>query len=206
MSRKGIFDAIRSALGGTLSQANVTAIDALLDDLGVARDGNGFARALAFVLSMEGGYVNHPRDPGGRTNLGVTQRTWEAWTGKPASEAVMRGLTPADVKPLYKRNYWDAVRGDDLPPAVALLVFDMAVNAGPTTAARLLQDVVGAARDGVIGPLTIEAANRQSIMGMITRYSDRRMKYYKSLPTFKTFGAGWTNRVDQAHGAALELL
>ena len=71
-------------------------------------------KALAAVLKHEGGYVNHPADPGGRTNLGVTQRVWEAWTNQPADEAAMRALTPELVAPLYRERYWNAVRGDEL--------------------------------------------------------------------------------------------
>jgi lysozyme family protein len=72
-----------------------------------------FDSALEAVLHHEGGFVNHPRDPGGMTNLGVTKRVWEEWVGHEVDEATMRGLTPDLVAPLYKARYWDKVRGDD---------------------------------------------------------------------------------------------
>ena len=77
-----------------------------------------FDRALRVILKHEGGYVNHPADPGGRTNLGVTLRVWVVWSDRKVGEAEMRALTPTMVAPLYRKNYWDKVRGDDLPPGV----------------------------------------------------------------------------------------
>jgi hypothetical protein len=82
------------------------------------------------VLKHEGGYVNDPRDPGGRTNLGVTQRAWEAYWNRKSSEEEMRKLTPGIVKPFYKAMYWDKIRGDDLPSGVDYAAFDLAVNSG----------------------------------------------------------------------------
>ena len=76
---------------------------------------SNFEACLAEVLKHEGGYVNHLKDPGGMTNLGVTKKVWEEWTGAPADEQVMRSLTPEKVTPLYKKRYWDAVNCDDLP-------------------------------------------------------------------------------------------
>jgi lysozyme family protein len=93
-----------------------------------------FADVLAFVLAREGGFVNDPRDPGGMTNLGVTARQWQAWTGHGVNEAVMRSLTPAAVGNFYRSGYWHAIAGEQLPIALALAVFDFAVNAGPSRA------------------------------------------------------------------------
>jgi lysozyme family protein len=169
-----------------------------------------FEAALTEVLVHEGGFSNHARDPGGMTNLGVTKRTWEAWTGKPATESEMRSLTRAKVAPLYRKNYWDAVRADDLPPALALVVFDFAVNAGPARAARYLQQLVGVAMDGKIGPQTIaatvSAAGKRGDAALVKDYSHARRNYYRSLSTFDTFGRGWLRRVDEVEQAALELV
>ena len=152
--------------------------------------------AIKHILKWEGGYVNHPSDPGGRTNLGVTQRVWEEWTGKPATEADMRGLTIEMVSPLYKKRYWDAVRGDDLPSGVDLCVFDCAVNAGTGRASRFLQQAVGVAADGAIGPKTLEAVKKMSADEIIEKFCDLREAHYKSLSTFATFGKGWMRRLD----------
>lgn len=167
-----------------------------------------FDVCLKEVLKHEGGYVNHPRDPGGETNLGVTRKTWEAWTGKPGTD--MRGLTVAKVAPLYKARYWDEVRGDDLPPAMAMCVFDFAVNAGPARSARYLQKLVNAATDGQIGPATLRAlqafVTANGLAEAVRRFQQMRRDYYKQLRTFDTFGRGWLRRVDAVETAALRLI
>jgi len=109
------------------------------------------------MLEHEGGFVHHPRDPGGMTNLGVTKSVYELWKGRPVSESEMRALTIDDVRPIYHAKYWTKVRGDDLPLGVDYAVFDFAVNSGVRRAARTLQQLVGVHDDGVIGPFTIGA-------------------------------------------------
>lgn len=156
---------------------------------------HNWEEALKHILKYEGGYVNHKDDPGGRTNLGVTQRVWEEWTGKPATEEDMRGLTPAMVSPLYKKRYWDAVRGDDLPSGVDLCVFDCAVNAGVGRASKFLQQAVGVTADGQIGPKTIAAVTSKPADEVIEAFCNLREAHYKSLSTFATFGKGWMNRL-----------
>ena len=151
--------------------------------------------AIKHILKYEGGYVNHKDDPGGRTNLGITQRVWEEWTGKPATEEDMRGLTPAMVSPLYKKRYWDAVRGDDLPSGVDLCVFDCAVNAGVGRASKFLQQAVGVTADGQIGPMTVAAVTAKPAEEVIEAFCNLREAHYKSLTTFATFGKGWMNRL-----------
>ena len=95
---------------------------------------SNFERCLQHTLKEEGGFVNNPKDPGGMTNLGVTKRTYEQYVGHPVDEETMRGLTPEMVAPLYKKMYWDVVKGDQLPDGVDYCVFDVAVNSGPTKA------------------------------------------------------------------------
>ena len=99
-----------------------------------------FSEALKVILHHEGGYVNHPKDPGGETNLGVTKRVYEEFGGTKD----MKELTQEDVEPIYKKNYWDKCRCDDLPEGLDLCVFDFAVNAGPGRAAKYLQTLVAA--------------------------------------------------------------
>ena len=86
-------------------------------------DGN-YDKCLEMILHHEGGYVNHPKDPGGMTNLGVTRRVYESWLGHAVDEHTMRGLTPEDVGPIYKKNYWDRIKGDDLQEGLNLCVLD----------------------------------------------------------------------------------
>lgn len=167
-----------------------------------------FDLALEELLKHEGGYVNHPRDPGGITNLGVTKRTYEAWKKRPVSEQEMRELTPSKVGPLYYQKYWLPVKAEHLPPGVALHVFDFGVNAGPRRAIRYLQKAVGVPADGLYGPITKKAVNnylaKHGDTKLIKRYADLRMKYYRSLPIFDTFGRGWTRRVNEVTEKALE--
>lgn len=161
--------------------------------------------ALLHILKYEGGYVNHPSDPGGMTNLGVTKRVWEEWTGKPATEADMRALTPEMVGPLYKTRYWDAVRGDDLPSGIDLCVFDAAVNAGVGRASKFLQQAVGVNADGQIGPKTVEATTAKPADEIVAKFCDLREAHYKSLPTFATFGKGWMSRLASVESEAQTL-
>lgn len=156
---------------------------------------SNFDECLKKLLVHEGGYVNHPSDPGGMTNLGVTARVWEEWTHHPATEEVMRKLTPADVAPLYKRKYWDAVHGDELPDGVDHCVFDSAVNMGIGRAVKLLQQVMGLHPDGGLGPITLSAVQAHDPKKLVAAYCDVREEFYKSLPTYGTFGKGWMNRV-----------
>jgi len=168
-----------------------------------------FDRSLAEILKHEGGYVNHPKDPGGMTNLGVTKRVYEEWVGHPVSEAIMRGLTPQHVRALYKAKYWDVVKGDDLPAGVDLCVFDFAVNAGPNRAARYLQLMTGASTDGRIGPNTLrqlqQYVSAHKLPHAVNRYQDLREAYHKKLPTFPTFGKGWMRRIKEVREAALRM-
>ena len=168
-----------------------------------------FDACFTELLKHEGGYVNHPADPGGRTNLGVTQRVYEEWVGYPVSEKIMRGLTPDHVRALYRVKYWDRVKGDELPDGLDLCVFDFGVNAGPSRAKRYLQMLVGTKPDGIIGPNTMQALkDKASAVGakeLVRGYSDLRHKYYRKLRHFKTFGRGWTRRVNEVQEVALHM-
>ena len=167
---------------------------------------DNFEQCLALVLKHEGGYVNNPKDPGGRTNLGVTQKVWEEWVGHPVDEAAMRALTPTDVAPLYKKNYWDKIKGDDLPAGVDYACFDLAVNSGVGRAAKLLQQAVGVSADGAIGPATLDAVASQNPRDVATEVCDLRLKFLQSLPTFATFGKGWTRRVSEVEETAFKMV
>jgi len=151
--------------------------------------------SFKLMLKSEGGFVNHPSDPGGMTNLGVTKATWENWVGRESDEAEMRGLTPEKVEPLYKKKYWDAVRGDELPMGLDYLMFDFAVNAGAGRAIKTLQTAVGVTPDGGFGPMTMAAVQAVDPVDLIERFSQAKEDFYRSLTTFATFGKGWLNRV-----------
>tara|TARA_R100000742_G_C4178766_1_gene14593 strand:+ start:27 stop:539 length:513 start_codon:yes stop_codon:yes gene_type:complete len=153
-----------------------------------------FEDCLQTILHHEGGYVNHPKDPGGETNLGVTKRVYEEWGGSKD----MKDLTEEDVAPIYKKNYWDRVKGDHLSSGLDLAVFDWAVNSGTGRAAKKLQGMIGTEPDGGIGPNTLKTLDEyieaKGIEKVIEEYKDIRQDFYESLKTFDTFGAGWTRR------------
>ena len=164
-----------------------------------------FEKCFALVLRDEGGFANHPKDPGGMTNLGVTRANWEAYIGHSATEADMRALTPEKVKPFYKAQFWDKVRGDDLPPGVDYAVFDFAVNSGVSRSAKFLQKAVGAVEDGVIGPETLKAVSKHSAPDLAKVICDMRIDFLRRLPTFGAFGKGWANRVAGVRSAATNM-
>jgi lysozyme family protein len=156
---------------------------------------SNWQKSFELMLKSEGGYVNNPADPGGMTNLGVTKATWENWIGRESDEAEMRGLTPEKVEPLYKKKYFDAVRGDELPVGLDYLMFDFAVNAGAGRAIKTLQSSVGVNPDGGFGPMTMAAVQAVDPVELIERFSQAKEDFYRSLNTFATFGKGWLNRV-----------
>ena len=163
-----------------------------------------FEEALEHVLKHEGGFVNHPKDPGGMTNLGVTKKVWDEWIGRESSEDEMRNLKPEDVAPLYKKLYWDRVKGDDLPSGVNYCVFDAAVNSGTGRAAKWLQEAVGAVPDGAIGAKTLAKVAAHDADSLVNAYCDVRLNFLKSLKTFDTFGKGWSRRVEGVRQTALD--
>lgn len=154
-----------------------------------------FDQALALVLKSEGGYVNHPADPGGETNLGVTRRVWESYVGRACTPGEMKTLTPAMVAPLYKQNYWNVMACDSLPAGVDYAAFDFAVNTGPQQAKKTLQRALGVNPDGAIGPKTLEAINAANGAVLLKAFSAEKEKFYRGLSTFGTFGKGWMNRI-----------
>ena len=167
---------------------------------------SNFNRSLLLLLQHEGGYVNHPSDPGGMTNLGVTAKVWESWVGHPVDEKQMKALTSDDVAPLYKRKYWDACRADELVSGLDYAVFDCAVNSGVGRSVKLLQGCVGVVADGGIGPATMAAVNQAVPTSLIEDFSNARLQFLKSLKTFPVFGKGWERRVNEVEAESLRML
>ena len=151
-----------------------------------------YALALKQVLKYEGGYVDHPQDPGGPTNKGVTQAVYDAWRKKSGlSVQSVQNIAQSEVEAIYRQEYWDKIRGDDLPDGVDFAVFDYAVNSGVSKAAKTLQSVVGVTQDGQIGPQTIQAAKDYVAMSI----TNRRLAFMQSLSIWPTFGKGWAARI-----------
>ena len=167
-------------------------------------------RSFELMLGSEGGFNDDPRDNGnklpdgrpGSTMLGVTQYNWEAWSGHQVTHEQMKKLKPEDVKPFYKKKFWDACRCNDLPEGIDYLVFDFAVNAGVGRSAKTLQSAVGATPDGAIGPLTLAAVAKQSETELIDNFSAAKVDFYVGLNN-STYEDGWLNRVKHVRTAAL---
>ena len=163
---------------------------------------DNFDECLKMLLHHEGGYVNHPKDPGGETNLGVTKRVYEKWGGTKD----MKDLTVEDVAPIYKKNYWNRCKCDDLESGVEWVVFDWAVHSGTGRAAKAIQKRCGASQDGAIGPKTLALIKTQDTEYVIEEFGKIRQNFYESLKTFDTFGKGWTRRNKETTEKAIKMM
>jgi lysozyme family protein len=161
-----------------------------------------YPQALKQVLKYEGGYVDHPKDPGGPTNKGVTQAVYNDWrkSQKMPIQSV-RNIGDSEVAAIYKNLYWDRVSGDLLPDGVDFAVFDFAVNSGVSRAAKYLQAVVGVTQDGQIGPATIQATKAYVAMAV----TNKRLAFMQSLSIWSTFGKGWSARIADVKNQILSL-
>ncbi|MFK0692077.1 glycoside hydrolase family 108 protein [Mesorhizobium sp. IMUNJ 23033] len=164
-----------------------------------------FARALALVLKSEGGWSDNPADPGGTTMKGVTLANFRRYVKADATKADLRKISDEQVGTVYRRFYWDAVAGAELPGGVDYAVFDFAVNSGPGRAAKYLQAIVGANQDGRIGPATLSAVQARPAGAVIDALCDARLAFLMRLPTWPTFGRGWSERVGSVRAQALLL-
>lgn len=156
-----------------------------------------FLKYLEWVLVHEGGYVNHPKDPGGATNYGITQDTYNNYlhsSGKKSQSVSL--ITRREVEAIYRVKYWLAIKGDQLPVGWDYAVFDFAINSGISRAIKMMQLAVGVSDDGVIGEKTL-AAVRAAPREALEKYINSRRDFLCSLKTFPTFGKGWLRRVDE---------
>lgn len=164
-----------------------------------------FLEDLPHVLKHEGGFVNHPKDPGGATNKGVTLATFRRYVPG-ATVADLRNISADMVARVYRDGYWNAVRADDLPRGVDYVTFDAAVNSGPSRGAKWTQRAVGATQDGKVGPRTIAAARAADPRETIRRATDYRLGFVQSLRTWSTFGRGWARRIGEVRARGLALV
>lgn len=148
---------------------------------------SAFETAFDLVIGAEGGLVDDPRDPGGLTKYGISQRAYPG--------VDIKALTLADAKAIYQHDYWIPAACDRLPDAVAVCLFDAAVNQGIRPATRLLQRALGVSDDGVLGNLTIAAVHAMDANDLCVKFLTERALHYASLDGFKTYGRGWLRRV-----------
>ena len=167
---------------------------------------NNWPQCFALVLKNEGGYVDNTADPGGATNLGCTKAVWEQYIGRSVTKDDIKALTPNDVMPLYKAKYWDTIKGDDLPEGVDYAVFDFAINSGPSRAAKALQSVLSVTVDGQIGSATLRALETANPREVATAVCEARLAFLQSLPTYGTFGKGWSRRVAEVEQTAFNMV
>lgn len=157
--------------------------------------------ALDFTLRWEGGYVNDPADPGGATNKGVTQSTYDTWrASRKLPKQAVKLIAHSEVGAIYESRYWKACRCGELPAPVDLVVFDSAVNCGPARASRWLQVALGVEADGSVGPRTVAAAREfGSPVELARKVSGLRAAHYHDIvskdPSQKKFLNGWINRL-----------
>ncbi|MCA8882232.1 MAG: glycoside hydrolase family 108 protein [Rhodobacteraceae bacterium] len=178
---------------------------AVIDGAPKAKDARQFTKCLDIIFMNEGGFADHPEDPGGATNMGITHKTLAAWRGAPVTVEDVRNLTRDEAGEIYRANYWNALNCDGLPAGVDLVVFDFGVNAGVRRAAKLLQKVVFVEQDGQIGQITLGAARALEPEHVINSFSDGRMEHYRSLPHWDTFKGGWTRRTSETRTTALNM-
>jgi lysozyme family protein len=165
-----------------------------------------FDLCLVKVLAYEGGYVNHPKDPGGATNKGVTQAVYNEWRkSKRLLQRSVKLITWEEIREIYRKLYWDKVRGDELPSGVDLAVFDFAVNSGVSRAIRYLQIAVGVEVDGLLGPASMAAVNRKQ-SGLVDRMCNARLTFLRGLSHWTTFGRGWGRRVESVRSTSNSML
>lgn len=150
-----------------------------------------FDIAFKRLIGHEGGYVNHPNDPGGETNFGITVDVARA-AGYSGS---MRNLTREQAKDIYRKHYWNQAGAEGYHGAIGFQVFDAAVNHGIAQAIRLLQRAVGVIDDGHAGPVTIAAINAKPVQQVLAQFNAERLDFYTNLPTWNSFGKGWARRV-----------
>lgn len=167
---------------------------------------SNFTACVDEIFAHEGGFVDHPKDPGGATNWGITIGTLSAWLGRPATVVQVRNLTKAEARQIYRRNYWDKVRGDALPAGIDLVAFDPAVNSGVGRGSKWLQRSLAVAADGKIGPVTIAAAVDADHVAVIVKACGLRMGFLRGLKTFSTFGRGWSRRVASVEAVAVRMV
>ena len=159
----------------------------------------GAEQAIFLVLEHEGGYVNHPNDPGGETKYGISKRAYP--------NLDIKNLTEKQAVGIYMRDYWERLKAGKIPAGLDLCVMDTAVNSGVSRAVKWLQQLVGSVPDGVIGPKTLAAVQEQYEQDpkeLINAYMDHRLGFLQSLKTWDTFGKGWSRRVEKTREYALK--
>jgi lysozyme family protein len=171
-----------------------------------AMTASSYDEALRRLLAHEGGYSNHPSDPGGPTKFGITLAVYRETVKPRAAAADVKAMTVEEAKAIYRSRYWDAQRCDELPAGVDYAVFDYGVNSGIGRAVKALQRIAGVAQDGALGPVTLAAVRASDAKTIVTRLCDERLRFLRALKTWGVFGKGWARRVAEVRAAALAMV
>jgi lysozyme family protein len=164
-----------------------------------------YPEAIRRLLASEGGYVNHPSDPGGPTNFGITLADYRRYVKPDAGAADVRAMSVDEAKAIYRAKYWGAMRCDALPTGVDYCVFDYAVNSGTGRAPKVLQRVLRQTVSGRMDDATVAAANARDARELVQAICDERMRFLKALRTWPVFGKGWSRRVAEVRAASLAM-
>ena len=171
---------------------------------------NNFEVSLPQILRYEGGYVNHPNDPGGHTNKGITLAVYSNYLGRQATVDDLKNISDRHVRDIYKTKYWDVTRCDELPTGLDFAVFNICVNGGPRRAVKTLQVALGVEVDGALGPITLQAAKDSKPEEVLPKFFRELRRFYNNLATrrqsMKVFLRGWLNRTDHAEDFAWSLV
>lgn len=162
-----------------------------------------FDEALEHVFRYEGGWSDHPDDPGGATKYGITRGTLSKWRGYKVSKDEVRELTRNEARTIYKEMYWEPIQGDHWQAGLAFLMFDTAVNQGVGRAVRFLQKACGSKVDGIIGPNTRGRVAGSDYDSLVRDFCVYRALHYSGLIKFTVFGKGWMRRLFDAHRIAV---
>jgi lysozyme family protein len=146
-----------------------------------------FSEAVRIIFHHEGGFVNHPEDPGGSTKFGISQKSYP--------HIDIHALTEDEAREIYHKDFWLSLKLDRLPPKLRLLIFDCAVNQGPARAIMYLQRACGAPTDGKIGPVTLQLVPMFSEGFLVDSIARQRLQSYIRHPKWSVFGAGWASRL-----------
>lgn len=164
-----------------------------------------YPAVMAEIFKHEGGYVDHPSDPGGATNMGITFAVLQEWRGKPITKADVKALSKAEASLIYEARYWAPIKGDSLPAGIDLVTMDGSVNSGIGRGPKWVQTALHVTVDGKVGPTTITAANVANKAQVINDACDARMAFLRGLKTWPTFGKGWESRVKAIRSKALQM-
>ena len=146
-----------------------------------------FDSAFEALIGHEGGYVDHPNDPGGETKFGISKRSYP--------DVNIAGLTLDEAKAIYRRDYWDRAKADEMPSELRSLIFDGAVNAGVAQSIKWLQRAAGAREDGVLGPITMSAIADSNPHKIASNFLGQRLNHMTELKHWDQFGRGWARRI-----------